>query len=226
MSILKLQTPDALQEDALKNLENNEDPIVQQNESLNNKVDNKVNYSNNHVTQSDLWQSHNSLRDEQHRNEDRIARQLAESSALLQKQIADSENRMMNAISGLSVEIKHVDSQARESYNQISSRLDNMIIHIDNKFIHIDNKFSEQNKKIDAQDAKIGAFATKTQLKFWAIVVAVTLAIILVLGFATSTFYLKNTSPDNAKAIAEGATNAALNFVKENNPIKSSDKNK
>ncbi len=37
-------------------------------------MDEHILEKSSNITQNDLWQSHNSLRDEQHRNEDRIAR--------------------------------------------------------------------------------------------------------------------------------------------------------
>ncbi len=191
--------------------------------NTNNVTKDKMDSQNNNFTSNDLWQSHNSLRDEQHRNEDRIAHQLSDSDSRIQKQLADSDSRLQKQLidseQRWDKRMSDMDTKWDKRMSDMESRLINSINNISSDVKHLETELRQDLRLMqsDMQTMKtnINGFASKKTVRNYAIL----LGIVLILGFIGSIIYINNTTPANAKASAEGATSAALNFVEHHNPI-------
>lgn len=178
---------------------NSDKSILNDELTTNNVTKDKMDIPNNHFTSNDLWQSHNSLRDEQHRNEDRIARQLADSDSRLQKQLTESEQRWDKHLS---------ESELRwdKRMTEMESRLINAINNVSSDVKHCESELRQDmrllNQKIDKQDIKINAFASKKTMY----IIGGSIAVLLIICTITAIHYI---SPTNLKELVEALTKIA-----------------
>lgn len=113
----------------VNDFENNEEP----------EMNSRTNTNNN-----DLWQSHNSLRDEQHRHEDRLARALESIKFDINQRFDKIENKIDSFETKLEAKISFVETKLDNKFDALNVKIETTNITLSNKIEAINTTLNDK----------------------------------------------------------------------------------